>query len=366
MRVFAAASVLVLAASSAGRLAAQTGAPADAPAPTLNVQSNLILVPTAVELKHDQVLYGLRASQFVLEDNGVPQTVHLDETADAQGLSLVVLVQCSRSAVVEFARLRGLVTMVDALAGGAPHEIALVTYGKEPTLLGDFSPDIDAFATAAAALQPCDESDVDTLDAVAYANSLVEARSPANRHAILLISETRDHGSHTKPEHLIAALGRSNTVVDSVAFSPAKTEFLEDLRHGGGSGPIGLLFAAVNALKHNVPKELSALSGGEYLNFTSQKGFDRDLGHLSNRIHNYYLLSFQPQAAASQTGPSPGTPAPPLAPGLHALTVRVPDYPEAILRHRESYWFGPSPAAANAADEPAAAQPSSTSPESNR
>lgn len=76
---------------------------------------------------------------------------------------------------------------------------------------------------------------------------MLEARNNHYRHAILLISGTRDYGSQVKLEKVIAELGRTNTVVDSVAFGPGKTEILNDLRYGG---PLGLLMA-VNAMKKN-------------------------------------------------------------------------------------------------------------------
>ncbi len=305
---------------------------------TLSIQSNIVLVPTSIQTKRGDMLYGLKPDQFVVEDNGVRQTTHVDEETDALGLSLVVAVQCSRSAIMEFAKLKGLATMIDAITGGAPREVALVSYGTEPTLLGEFSSDPDKLSIAMQDLQPCtDDPNAATLDAVAYSTSLLEGRNNHFRHAILLISETRDHGSHSKPEKVIAYLGRTNTVVDSVAFSPGKTEILNDLRYGGGSGPVGLLVMAVNAIKHNAPKELSSLSGGEYINFTTQKGFDKSLGTLSNHIHNYYLLSFQPQAG------SPGSNIPGSTPGLHAITVKIPDYPDARIRARESYWAGGAP-----------------------
>lgn len=307
------------------------------PAPTLTIQSNIVLVPTSVETKHGEILYGLKPDQFVVEDNGVRQSIHVDEDTDALGLSLVVAVQCSRSAIMEFSKLKGLATMIDAIAGGAPREIALVSYGTEPTLLGEFSSDPDKFSDAIRDLQPCtDDPNAATLDAVAYSTSLLEARNNHYRHAVLLISETRDHGSHTKPEKVVASLGRTNTVVDSVAFSPGKTEILNDLHYGGGSGPLGLLVMAVNAVKHNAPKALAEQSGGEYINFTTQKGFDKSLGTLSNHIHNYYLLSFQsPGTQADSTGAA--------APGLHAISVKIPDYPDARIRARASYWVGDQP-----------------------
>jgi VWFA-related protein len=309
--------------------AAQEPPASDGQSYTLKTQANVVLVPTTVQTKHGEMIYGLKPEQFVVQDNGVPQAIRVDEDTDALGLSLVVVVQCSRSAVMEYAKLRGLGAMIDGIAGGAPREVAIVTYESAPLLLGRFSSKVEDTGAALAQLQPCDGPDAATLDAVAYATRLLDARQNHYRHAILLISETRDHGSETKPEKVIAALGRTNTVVDSVAFSPGKTEVLNDLHYGGGSGPIGLLVMAVNALKKNAAKELAALSGGEYVNFTTQKGFDEGLHQLSNHIHNYYLLSFQPRLEGDA-----GTE------GLHSILVKVPDYPDARVRFRESYFAG--------------------------
>jgi VWFA-related protein len=309
---------------------AQTPSPTDDQSYTLKTQSNVVLVPTTVQTKHGEMIYELKPEQFVVEDNGVPQTVHVDEDTDSLGLSLVVVVQCSRAAGYEYPKLGGLGAMIDGIAGDAPREVAIVTYGSAPLLLGKFSNSVDAMARALAQLEPCDDPEASTLDAVAYATRLLEARQNHYRHAILLISETRDHGSTAKPAEVVAALGRTNTVVDSVAFGPGKTEVMSDLKYGGGSGPIGLLVMAVNALKKNAAHELAALSGGEYINFTTQRGFDEGLHQLSNHVHNYYLLSFQPHAEAN------GEP----ASGMHRIRVRIPDYPDARVRFRESYFAG--------------------------
>jgi VWFA-related protein len=308
----------------------QPASPSDDQSYTLRTQANVVLVPTTVQTKKGDMLYALKPEQFVVEDNGVPQTIHLDEDTDSLGLSLVVVVQCSRSAGWEFTKLDGLGEMIDGLAGGAPREVAFVTYESAPLLLGKFSSSPEAMSRALGQLTPCDGPDAATLDAVKYATKLLDARQNHYRHAILLISETRDHGSQAKPAEVVAALGRTNTVVDSVAFGPGKTEILNDLKYGGGSGPIGLLVMAVEALKKNAAHELAALSGGEYINFTTQKGFDEGLHQLTNHIHNYYLLSFQPHAEAN------GAP----SAGMHRIRVRIPDYPDARVRFRESYFSG--------------------------
>src|ERR1700678_3391224 len=138
-------SVLLLCTAAA---VAQDPAPAGDQSYTLRTQSNIVFVPTTVQTKHGDVLYGLKQNQFVVEDNGVPQTVHLDEDTDSLGLSLVVVVQCSRSAGWEFTKMNGLGPMIDGLAGGAPREVAIVTYESAPLLLGSFSSSPEAMSRA--------------------------------------------------------------------------------------------------------------------------------------------------------------------------------------------------------------------------
>ena len=45
-------------------------------------------------------------------------------------LSIVVLVQCSRTAPAEFANLKGLATMIEGIVGSSRYEVAVVSYGE--------------------------------------------------------------------------------------------------------------------------------------------------------------------------------------------------------------------------------------------
>ena len=51
--------------------------------PTFSSQSNLVLVPTMVRDGKGNVVYGLHAQDFIVEDDGVEQAVHLDEAAES-------------------------------------------------------------------------------------------------------------------------------------------------------------------------------------------------------------------------------------------------------------------------------------------
>ena len=66
--------------------------------PTFRTQSNVVLVPALVRDKAGEMVYGLQAKDFIIEDDGVAQTVHLDEAAEDNPVSVVVAVQCGRRA----------------------------------------------------------------------------------------------------------------------------------------------------------------------------------------------------------------------------------------------------------------------------
>lgn len=302
---------------------------------TVRANSNLVLVPVQVQTKGGEMLYDLKPEQFVVQDNGVPQAIRLEQDTDVLGLSLVVVVQCSRAAYAQFDRMRGLQAMVDDVLGGGPHRVALISYGTEIEVLTPLTNSDKKLAEGFGNLEPCDdEKDAATLDAVNQASLLLDqdAASKGNRRAILLIGETRDHGSKLNPAAVIAGLGRSNTVVDAVSFSPGKDDLLAML-HGVAPNPYEALLLVVNALRRNVPHTLASVTGGEYTNFDSQKGFERGVHRLANHIHNYYLISFQP------AGAKPGQ----VEPGLHRMTVKLPDYPGAKIQYRLTYYAGDAP-----------------------
>jgi VWFA-related protein len=324
--------------------------------PKFSARTNLVYLPTRVQDKKGETIYGLTAKDFVVEDNGARQTVTVEDDPETEGLSLVVLVQCSRSAPAEFAKIRGLGAMLDGIAGGGPHEVAILSYGEGPHPLSDFSSDPDAVTLGLARLKSCGEYGAATIDSVNHAVELLRNRKNRYRRAILLISEMRDHGSKAKLHEVAAQLGIADTVIYSVAFSPTKDEMLREL--SGEKRKKGVVFRPppgkataggpkddpviehpplfdwpapflliVNALRANAASELAELSGGEYATFSNQKGFEGILQGISNRIHNYYLLSFEPPVSSAQLS-------------VHTLRVTVANRPDAVIQTRKSYWSG--------------------------
>src|ERR1035437_9803520 len=72
------------------------GAAAGQEEPSFSSQGNLVPVPTLVRDAAGNAVYGLQAQDFIIEDDGIEQTVHLDEAAEGEPISLVIAVQCGR------------------------------------------------------------------------------------------------------------------------------------------------------------------------------------------------------------------------------------------------------------------------------
>jgi hypothetical protein len=79
----------------------------------LRVTATEVLVPTLVEKRGGGILYGLKPGDFVLEDNGVPQKIRVQEEMDTAPVALVVAVEQGGVSVLEFDKLAKLGPLLD-------------------------------------------------------------------------------------------------------------------------------------------------------------------------------------------------------------------------------------------------------------
>jgi len=351
---------------------AQAGSDAAAGGGTvLSTGTTLVLVPALVKTKRGEPVFTLTADRFVVTDDGAEQKVRLEADSGDQPLALVVVVEAGGAGVKYLDDYRGLGTMIEAVVGNVPHRVAVVGFDSEPQLVQDFTPDLDTIARTMNQLEPGDGGAA-ILDGLGYAVDLLRKQPAEYRRAILLLSETVDHGSRMKIDQALHVMSDTNTSIYSVAFSSSKTELKHETAGiasdptpeppGGCMAkepdkapdptdsrlkqawncagvllpPLRLANLAVvmgmNGLKKNVPETVANLSGGEYFSFKDTRGLERGMMAISNHIPNRYVLSFQPQSPH---------------PGLHALGLRMKDNPEWVVTARSSYWAeGESVAAA--------------------
>jgi VWFA-related protein len=310
------------------------GSAAGQPEPGFRSQTNLVPVPTLVRDAAGKAVYGLHAEDFIIEDDGVEQAVHLDEVVEAEPISLVIAVQCGRRAEREFGRMAGLAAMLDPVLSGPRNEAALLLFDSKLDLVQDFTNNGDVIEADLKNLQPGDNGAA-ILDAVAYAAKMLGRRPEGRKRVLLLISETRDHGSHfAKIDDAVRLVGVTHTLVYALPFSPYISEQLDTLRGANkdewGQGPdfLQILVAVRNAMKKNSAKALASLTGGEYEQFATRKGFESDMLSFANHLNSRYLLSFEPK------NPHPG---------LHRVRVKLKHADSNLtLLFRSTYWVADS------------------------
>ncbi len=296
------------------------------PAPTIRVTTTEVLVPTLVQKKDGEILYGLKQGDFILDDNGIPQKIRVQEEMDTAPVALVVAVEEGGASVLEFDKLAKLGPLLDLFLSDPRSQVALVGFDSTQHLIQDFTHAGDEVNDALRNLQPGDGR-ASILDTISYSVSLLQSQPKDFRRVLLLISEERDHGSkHTKPEKLIKQIGESDVLVLSVSFSPARAEFAHDVKDSGNDRTMNMISALamlVKAFKKNVTKEIATMSGGEYTTFTGDKRFEARVVDAAKHMRNRYLITFSP------SDPSPG---------LHTIRVRTTqDYGARIIA-RANYW----------------------------
>ncbi len=295
---------------------------------TLRSQANVVLIPTLVKDQQGDIVYGLQAQDFIVEDDGAPQPVRLDETPEGQPISLVVAIQRGRRAYYEFPRMQGLNSMLDPLFSRGTARVAIVEFDGEVELTRPFTKDSSLIAADLTNLQPGDGGAA-ILDAVSFSIKLLKQEPEQRERVLLLISETRDHGSHAKIDDVVAAVGQVNAVMYALAFSPALSNILDtgrgtnkDEMHNGVNF-LDLMNRARQAMRKNVPNAVAHMTGGEYELFATRKKFDFRMNDFTNHLHSRYLLSIAPKN---------------LHPGLHQIQVRLKDPGNGTVLARSSYW----------------------------
>jgi VWFA-related protein len=329
--------------------------------PALTVRSTLVMVPVLATTKTGKVVFELTADDFLVTDNGVPQKVAIDPDTDSQPLALAIVVETGGAGAQHLGDYRELDPILDAFIGSVEHRVALIGFDSTPHLVMPFT---SKTATVAQQLSSLSEGDQGSaiLDSVAFAVAQLQTQPSNYRRAILLLSETIDHGSKTTLNEALRLISNTNTAMYTFAFSSTRaaasheaSKFNNDTpgpAHGCFSRqgadpeyeghyskqvldcisqlapPVRLatmaFLTARSSLRNKTAESIAELAGGEFFRFHNAKDLRANLIAVSNDVPNYYVLSFRPTSAT---------------PGLHALRVETRDRPQLLLKARREYWI---------------------------
>jgi len=198
------------------------------------------------------------------------------------------------------------------------------------------------------------------LDGLGFSIDLLRKQPPEYRRAMLLLSETIDHGSHMKLDEAVREISDTNTAIYSIGFSSSRSEIKGEASklNNNEPGPPGgcmskdpnadsdtsraaqtweclselapplraakmAVLLTMNGLRRNVPESVAHLTGGEYFRFSNARSLESSLLTISNHVPNRYVLSFQPQSPH---------------PGLHVIELRLKEHPSLVVTTRRNYW----------------------------
>jgi VWFA-related protein len=366
-----------------------------------------VLVPALVRDAAGRVVYTLEADDFALTDDGVPQKLTLQHETGNEPLALVIVIEVGGGGARQFQKYERLVPplapMLPTIVGNVYHQVAVVTFDSHPNRIQGFTSDLDEAQATLRDLsagcsrhnhydncagpdpvhdKPMGDNGAAILDSLEFAVDMLRVQPSGYRRAILLVSETADRGSETTMEQAVRAITDTNTTIYAIGFSTSKSEAAHYAHHqlplsSGGwqlgenprpNPPHGCMgkdpnpepddptskwsqfydcvaqlvppltfakmatIATADSLLKNVPATVARLTGGEYFKLGSERNIEQDLMAIGNHMPNRYILSFHPQAPH---------------PGLHVLTLKLPDYEGLKVTARTSYWAEPPvPAAA--------------------
>jgi VWFA-related protein len=275
---------------AAGALVLGTSVGTIAQQPTFSSRLEAVRVDVLVT-DNGRPVRGLGPGDFVILDNGAPQTVDL---ASFETLPVNVILAFDHSGSVTGDRLAQLQDAARAVLGALTprDQAALVTFSHRVELRQPLTHDSRLVVDAVAAAQP--GGDTSLFDGV-YAGLLVGVNDAA-RNLVLVFSDGVDTASWLAAEQIIETGKRSDAVV--YALSPK----------GAGSAPF--------------LRDLADQTAGSAIEVESLRELSARFVAILEEFRHRYLLSYSPKGVAG--------------PGWHRLEVRLKNR-RATVKARPGY-----------------------------
>jgi VWFA-related protein len=256
----------------------------------------VVQVPVSVISSKGTNVEGLKARDFLVTDNGAPREISLDTFGTGSApISLVIAIQTSGVSELALAKIHRIGGMIVPLVIGRRGEAAIVTFDDEVNWRLDFTGRSEAIQKSVKAIEatPGNRNNLPARmrDAVVDSTDLMKNRK--GRRVLLLISESKDRGSHAHLDRALEAVERDGIEVFAANYSDPD-------------------IAA-----------LTQATGGKDYSLLREHGIEKAIEALGVDVHSQYILSF-PQSAAAN--------------GRHEIQVAVPNRADAAIHARRAYW----------------------------
>jgi VWFA-related protein len=316
----------------------QTAPPGNGqPTTTVSVQVNVVNVLATVRDKHGKIVNDLTKDDFVMTEDGRPQTIRYFTKESDLPLTLGLLVDTSLSQRRVLDQERSASHgFLDQMLRVDKDQAFVIHFDREVELLQDLTSSRDKLEVALEQLQTPqlnqtsgnDPSSSDpnsgrgsrrmggggTLlyDAVYLASDEV-MKKQQGRKALIVLSDGVDHGSKETLESAIATAQRSDTVVYSILFKDDEREGGGGFggprigmggggmgggmgRHGGGGG---YPRAEQRPDGKKVLERISKETGGRMFEVSKKDPIDQIYDQIEEELRSQYSLGYTPDRAAA-------------------------------------------------------------------
>ncbi|HEY4363117.1 MAG TPA: VWA domain-containing protein [Bryobacteraceae bacterium] len=340
-----------------GLLAAQE--PSKAPSgdeafriPAVTVQ--VVQAPVTVLDSDGKLVSDLTALDFRLSDNGKPQKITMD--LGEHPVSVVVAVQASLNMEKVLPQIRKVGSVFDSMVAGETGEVAVVAFDHRNQVLTPFTSDPEMIHQAFLKLKAGSSTSA-LNDAVMEGVNMLHNRPKDHRKVLIVISESRDNGSHihvrdvlTNAEfndvviypldvsHLVTSLtgkvqaARPNTIPPGGQVLPGGTVMTPTLdlqmnQNGNFVPVITEIFTQIKAIFVSNPLEVySRYTGGREFPFFTQKGLEEAVADIGKQLHSVYMLTYTPNNQDEA--------------GFHTIKVFVDRHGSDLkVTSRDGYWW---------------------------
>jgi VWFA-related protein len=320
-------------------------APAWAQEPRFQTRAQEVVVPVSVMTKTGTPVENLAANDFLVLNDGKPQTVRMiSRDSDALPIHAVIVLQTNDSSEAVLAKIKKTASIVsnyitNDMETGAASLAAVVTVSDEVRIEQAFTADPDTLGDVFAKISARGYSGR-LLDGVSLACDLLAARKEPARRVIVLVSESRDRQSKAHFADVVLKAQKDDVVIYTLSYSAYATAFTQkaserqppdqpgsyDPNGQGGMPLLAIPMELARLAKVNIAQALAQATGGAHDKFTTLHGLETQLTAIGTEVHNRYTLTFVPPE------PQPA--------GYHRLAVSVRKSGDFHLHARAGYWTG--------------------------
>ena len=283
--------------------------PQQEPAATFRAGADVVSVEASVRRERRPVM-GLKATDFQLLDNGVPQQI-TDLSYERLPIDVTVLLDVSASVTGSVLdQLRQSVRQLKTDLG-ARDRLKLVAFNMQVRRLADFEASASATDGAFATLSGRGSSAI--FDSVAV--QLASTAPAGRRHLIVLFTDGQDSSSITDPDALFEVARRTTSTVDVVLASPVPERSASPFARSPGRPPITI---------GRMYDQLARETGGQVVSTTPGENLASTFRRTLADFRSSYVLYFTPQGV--ERG------------GSHTIDVRVKQDGTQVRARRGYIW----------------------------